>query len=332
MTDNPELLRFEAGVYPLIPATAPPLSRSPAHVYLATLGSVESRRTMAGSIAVLADLLTGCRDPLLVPWWRLRYAHTVAVRAALMGRYSAATCNKHLSALRGVLRSAWRLELMTAEEYQRAVDLPGVKGNRLPAGRKVGAGELRALFDGCRGDQLPAGPRDGAILALLFGAGLRRSEVARLLVADVEEVADPRTFRVLGKRNAERLAFLESAGGVAAMSAWLAVRGGEPGPLFVRIRKNGRIVRPVEGLGASAIRDVCRRRAERAGVRPFSPHDLRRTFISAGLAAGADLSTMQRLAGHRSVATTTRYDRRGDVAQRDAAALIFIPWGETDGI
>lgn len=73
----------------------------------------------------------------------LRYMHT-AIRAKLGEPFAPSTANKHIAALRGVLREAWRLWLMGADDYRRAIDIAGIK-ETLPAGRERSAVELRAL-------------------------------------------------------------------------------------------------------------------------------------------------------------------------------------------
>ena len=60
------------------------------------------------------------------------YQHTQAARTALAGRYAPATANRMLAALRGVLREAWRLGQLGAEELARATDLATVHGLVLP--------------------------------------------------------------------------------------------------------------------------------------------------------------------------------------------------------
>src|SRR5437867_3192145 len=114
-----------------------PADRHPVKVFLARL-SAGSRRAMRQALDAMAGLLTNGRcDYETLDWSRLRYQHTVALRSVLAERYAPATGNKLLSALRGVLRECWRLDQMRAEDYQRAVDVDAIKGERLPRGRAL---------------------------------------------------------------------------------------------------------------------------------------------------------------------------------------------------
>lgn len=307
------------------PLPAQPADRHPALVYLARL-TESSRRPQRQALDVIARLLTsGTADAETLPWHRLRYQHTTAVRAALASRYAPATANRFLSALRGVLQEAWRLGLVSAEDYHRAADLPSMRGERLPAGREIAGREMRRLFESCaQHAHRVRGARDAALLAVLYGAGLRRAEAAAL----EREAYDPDagTLRVLGKGKKERRAHLGAggAGGAGALGAWLAFRGNSPGALICPVTQRGEVqLRPMSG---QAIRDVLRRRARRAGVGTFAPHDCRRTMIGDLLDAGADLSAVQQLAGHASPSTTARYDRRGERAKAKAAGLLHVPY------
>ena len=83
------------------------------------------------------------------PWWMLRYQHAEAIRGRLAEAYAPAMANKMLSAMKGVLKSCWRLGLMSADERERASDVEPVRGTRRPPGRSIPRGEMRALFEVC---------------------------------------------------------------------------------------------------------------------------------------------------------------------------------------
>lgn len=321
------LLRLSDTAELLLPPAVRPLEQNPAAIYLAGL-SASSRRTMRASLHTIAALLTNNpeADAFRLDWSRLTFAHTAAVRSLLAERYRHATANKMLSALRGVLKAAWRLGQMTAEDYQRARDVGSVLGETLPAGRAVATGELVGLMSACAKTDKLAGVRDAAMLGLLYGCGLRRAELAGLEVADYQTDAatGQGSLKVQGKRNKARL--VPVVGGAAdALADWLAVRGWQPGPLFVRIRKSDQVL--ATRLSTQAVYHILSRRVVEAGLtQGCSPHDMRRTFIGDLLDAGADIATVQKLAGHANVTTTARYDRRGEATKRKAAQMLHVPY------
>lgn len=310
-------------------ATAPKSTTPAAAVYLARLAP-GSRRSQAQALASIAALLAGpaaegvAREDLLagIAWGSLRYEHTQAVRAHLAATVAPSTANKALSALRGVLKEAWRLGLMGAEDYQRASDLENVKGTRLQAGREVAYEELARMFSTCRKENTAASLRDAALLAVLAGAGLRRDEAAKLDMADYD--ATTGAMRVQGKGNKARITYATN-GSRMALEDWCSVRGSVAGPLFCAVDKVGR-VHHEHRLTTQAIWKAVDKRRRQADIAPMTPHDLRRTYASRLLDAGADISSVQQLMGHASVTTTQRYDRRGEAAKQRAASLLSVPY------
>jgi integrase len=90
---------------------------------------------------------------------------------------------------------------------------------------------------------------------------------------------------------------------------WLAICGSEGTALFVAINKGGRLDTS-KGINSQAIYNLLAKRAQEAHIKEFSPHDMRRTFVSDLLDAGADIATVSKMAGRANVQTTGRYDRR----------------------
>jgi len=149
----------------------------------------------------------------------------------------------------------------------------------------------------------PVDVRDRAVLELLYGTGVRVSE---LVGTDLEDVhIEERLVRVRGKGKKERLVpFGRKA--AEALQDYLRVRaglvGGRPGEraVFVNYRGGRLTPRSVERMVRKAI-------GRTAVSRRISPHSLRHSFASHLLGRGADLRVIQELLGHASLATTQKY-------------------------
>jgi integrase/recombinase XerD len=162
--------------------------------------------------------------------------------------------------------------------------------------------EVTAIVE-APGDATPVATRDRAILELLYGAGLRISELVGLDVDDLD--LDDAAVRVFGKGSKERLVPI---GRMArdAVAAYLTrgrpalATGRSRAALFLNTR-GGRLTRQ----SCSRLLDAHR---TRAGItRVVTPHDLRHSFATHLLEGGADVRVVQELLGHASVATTQVY-------------------------
>ena len=298
------------------------VDQNAAAMYLVGLSGI-GRYTMQQTLNTIAGMITGEANAFACAWHELRFQHVTAIKSKLEeAGYKPATVNKFLAALRGTLRAAWQAGQMSAEDYQKAISVKSVKSSSLPAGRELQSGEIVALIEACEDDTGAAGVRDAAIIAILYASGLRRDEVVKLTRADFDQ--DTGRLTVKGKGNKERIAWV-TGGAARALSDWLALRSDEVGALFVPVNKGGRIT-SFERMTSKAVYNMLIKRANEAGVKHFSPHDLRRTFVSDLLDNGADIVTVAKMAGHANVTTTARYDRRPEDAKRKAAGMLHVPY------
>jgi integrase len=137
--------------------------------------------------------------------------------------------------------------------------------------------------------------------------------------------ADDATFTISVRADkAIRIERSRTSGTIVAFRAGLDVRGHDADALFGQAVRGGR--GGERRLADKGVAVILSDRAAAAGVAPFTPHDMRRTYISELLDAGADLATVQKMVGHESVTTTAGYDRRGDAAKRKAADLVHVPF------
>lgn len=232
-----------------------------------------SRRTLRQALDRIAGLLTrGRARAETLAWQNLKPRHASSLRATLLKHYSAATTNKMLSAFRGVLREACAMGQVSEADLRKMANTPSVRNERLSTGRTLADKELKALFATCAKGGGPAACRDAALLALLYGAGLRRSEAVALALRDY----DHGSGLLLIHDGHDRQMRLE-AGARLAVESWIKLRGREAGALLCPVDKAGRV--RVRHMTDQAVLYIVRRRAEVAGIQRFSPHDLRRTYF-----------------------------------------------------
>jgi integrase/recombinase XerD len=149
----------------------------------------------------------------------------------------------------------------------------------------------------------PAGLRDRAVLELLYGAGLRVSELTGLDVDDLD--LDEGFVRVVGKGGKEREVPMGQHAR-ASLEAYLR----RARPALAGPRTRGAVFLNARGgrLTRQSCATLVARHAEAADVgRRVSPHDLRHSFATHLLEGGADVRVVQELLGHASVATTQIY-------------------------
>lgn len=148
------------------------------------------------------------------------------------------------------------------------------------------------------------GMRDRAILALMLGAGLRRSEVAALNVEHIQQregrwvICD-----LVGKHG--RVRSIPIASWIkAAIDRWLSAAGVSTGRIFRSMNKADRIVG--DGMTAQAVYNLVSEYATSLGIQ-LAPHDCRRTFAQLARKGNASIEQIQLSLGHASVQTTERY-------------------------
>ena len=181
---------------------------------------------------------------------------------------------------------------------------PANKGIKLP-GEVLQADEVRALIAACgRG---PSGIRNAALIAAMFGAGLRVSEALALKPSDLD--ARNGTIAIKhGKGDKARIVAIDPSA-QALIERWLERRKrlGLNGrqPLFCTISKG---VNFGTSIDSSYVRRLLPRLAERAGVeKRVHPHALRHSLASALAMEGKPLPTITAQLGHSSTAVTDRY-------------------------
>lgn len=294
-----------------------------------------------------AALALGFEDwPLeQVPWDRFDAPVVMELVARWRDQLARPTLALYIYAVRGMARACFLHDLMSAEQYDKlkAVPLPNY-GEGEGRGQYVKPAWLDAMIASCENDKRSApwlgpkdeprsaiGLRDHALLALLYGSGIRRAEAASLARVDLD-LAGGR-FRVVVKGGKKAVRFL-APWAIKPIKAWLdeldrqalasqnqpvvsgpVSRRRRPKPLISaeglvlrRLSKAGRIL---GDLGDKGVYVVLEERCELAGIPFVRPHDARRTFATDFIKQHG-VAAAQKILGHKDVSTTTRYDMTGD--------------------
>ena len=216
--------------------------------------------------------------------------------------YAASSVERHVAAVKGFHRFCVR-EGMTEKDPASSVPLPR-KPARLP--EAVTVEQIAALLD----QPFPATPtglRDNAILEVLYGCGLRVSELCGLDFSSL--LLDEGLVRVRGKGGKERIVPLLGTARAALEKyldegrPYLHTKGQdapkEPAAVFLNAR-GGRLTR-------RAVCKMVETYGKRVGLEGLHPHTLRHSFATHLLEGGADLRILQEMLGHSDISTTQIY-------------------------
>jgi len=290
---------------------------SPYQLYLNSL-ALSGRSAMATLLNHCTLLLghDGVADTF--PWQDLNFDQVHQVRAILveMG-YSVNTINMTIAGLRGVTKASFNLGLINADNMLRVNAIKPIHGSKTSRkGRSLKRIEINALKSACR--SLPSKSQQTRALAIVLsgiGAGLRCAELCALNIEDVDTQESVLLVRE-GKGRKQRRIYL-SPDTFQAIKRWVDRRDQSTGALFTRVLRNDKITE--ERLTTSGLTYCLRKIRQTADIDAFSPHDLRRTFITQLLEKGVDLNIVRQLAGHSDISTTIRYDKRDEQWQKQAS-------------
>ena len=296
-----------------------PEVQNPLALYLARLAP-SSQLTMKYVLQDAADRLGFVEMDLHeVPWHQLQPGHVIALVAALReDGYAPNTSSLYVNAIRGVTNEAWRQSLISHEHLLKMRSVKPMAGTRLSKGKNIRRTLIRELMDVCAADPRPQGRRDAAIIAILYGSGMRKSESVNLDLAQIDFAE--RSLQVTGKGNKQLIKYAPTWA-FTVLNDWLELRRSclpegqsDDAFLFNRIRRGSHITR--DRLTKHAIYFIAKQRGRQIGM-DIMPHDFRRSFITRVIEEH-DLSIAQKLAHHANISTTASYDMRGENERRRA--------------
>ena len=282
---------------------APGQGRADEELTALVLNGVTSEHSKRAYAKGLAQFFAWVREQAPQPFSK---ALVQAWRARLLEQGVApATVNLRLSPLRKLAREMADNGLLDPALATGIGNTRGVKQQGTRAGNWLMKDQANALLNAPDPSTLK-GKRDRAILALLIGCGLRRAELLRLEVANIQQREGRWVIPdLVGKGNRIRTVPVPAAV-KARIDDWLAAAGIKQEKIFRPVNRGDRLAG--EAIAdEKAVWQLVLRYARETALGKLSPHDLRRTCAKLCRKAGGDLEQIQLLLGHASVQTTERY-------------------------
>jgi site-specific recombinase XerD len=265
------------------------------------LGRIENASTRGMYRKGLTDFLTWWGEQGDLPLDRtLVQAH---VGHLVRSKYSSATINQRLAAIRKVAGDAAERSLLDLGTAAEVIRIGGIRRVPVWNKRSLDAEQTEALINAPEPSSTK-GLRDRALLALLVGCALRRSEVVRVLVENIKR----RNGRwvlidVVGRRDRIRTVAVPQWTKIA-LDKWLQRANLQRGPIFPAVDRSGTLAE--HAISAQGVLPIVVAYGRSIGLE-VKPDDLRRTCARLCHAEGGELEQIQLLLGHASIQTTERY-------------------------
>jgi site-specific recombinase XerD len=266
---------------------------------LNSLTSPGSRRVY--QFAINQFITWYCSEP------RLAFNRIVVVRYRMYlesRRLAANTINQQLAAVRRLAHEAADAGLLSPDLAAGISRVKGVKQLGQRSGNWLSLEQSSEVLSRARGD-LMREKRDYAMLALLFGCGLRRSELVGLEMSDVQQRQEHWAIvDLIGKGGHIRTVPIPEWA-KRALDEWTVAAGIRDGKIFRRVSRTGKVWG--KAISQNVVWYVVKGCCEKAGLERIAPHDLRRTCAKLCHSSGGEIERIQFLLGHASVQTTERY-------------------------
>lgn len=288
-------------------------SDDPVDIYLGRLAE-SGRRSMSSQLRQVTKFMKweGHLNECL--FYCLSYSDLELIKRNCIAEGKAArTINHLIQGLRAIAKIANHLDLISDKQLKPFLTISLLNTQPSERGTALDGNDVIKLISAMKTDNSSKGKRDLALLSVLLSSGLRRSEIVKLMMQDID-FESKSVLVVKGKGNKKRVQFLPDWS-FEVLIEWLNCKPDKSNFVFTSTHKT-QIAKP---LSTATIYQIVTHNTKSILGFKCSPHDLRRTFVTELLNQNVDIATVSKMAGHANISTTQIYDKRGDEALIRAA-------------